>query len=274
MKRFSLLVAASAILVGQGMAGAGQLSPGTTDAAAIMRAVEKRDIGKSLSAYAVMKISPTGGQEVSREMKSMRLHVGDAHRRVVMLAKPMDVRNIGLLIHDYEVGEKPDDQWLYLPSIKKTTRIVASDKASAFLGSDFSYSDMTLLHANQYDFKLTKASATVQGEECWLVEGRPKNARVRDETGYVKSEYWVSKSKLMVVQQRSWIAAGKKMKLMKFEDIRKEGNVWVAHRTAARTLSAAGKPLSTSVFELSDVQVNASELRESDFTHKRIEKGL
>lgn len=273
MTRLSLLVGTTAYLSYLAVAQ-GDVPSGSTDAASIMRGVEHRDIGKSLSAYAVMKIAPANGQAVTREMKSMRLHVGDAYRRMVLLARPSDVRNIGLLIYDYETGEKPDDQWLYLPSLKKTTRIVASDKASAFLGSDFSYSDMTILHADQYSFAMLKPSAIVQGEECWLIEGRPKSDRIKEETGYVKSEYWVSKSKMMVVQQRSWITAGKKMKLLKFEDIQNHGGVWIAHHTAARTLSSSGQVLSTSVFDLADVVVNADGMHESDFTHKRIEKGL
>jgi hypothetical protein len=273
MSRISVLLGAAALAGLAAPAFAG-VPASSTDAVAIMKGVEKRDIGKSLTSYGVMKITPASGSAVTREMKNLRLKVGDTHRRIVLLAKPSDVRNMGLLIYDYDSGEKSDDQWLYLPSIKKTTRIVASDKASSFLGSDFYYSDITLLHASQYTFKLLKASTTVQGEDCWLIEGRPKDNKIKEETGYLKSEFWVSKSKLMVVQQRSFIASGKKTKLIKWEDIHNHEGVWIAHRTAARTLSSAGKPISTSIFQLSNVVVNASGLKDSDFTHARIEKGF
>ena len=60
----------------------------------------------------------------------------------MIFESPSDVQNTGLLSVDYD-GAKDDDQWLYLPSLHKATRISSGDKSGSFMGTDFTYSDMT-----------------------------------------------------------------------------------------------------------------------------------
>ena len=52
--------------------------------------------------------------------------------------------------------EKDDDQWLYLPALKKTKRIASGDKSGSFMGSDFTYADMTTRNLDNYDYTLLK----------------------------------------------------------------------------------------------------------------------
>ena len=64
-------------------------------------------------------------------------------RQLMMFESPADVRNTGMLSIDYKDGNKDDDQWLYLPSLNKSTRISSGDKSGSFMGTDLSYADMT-----------------------------------------------------------------------------------------------------------------------------------
>ena len=56
---------------------------------------------------------------------------------------PADVKDTGFLTYDYDEEGRDDDQWLYLPALKKTKRIASGDKSGSFMGSDFTYADMT-----------------------------------------------------------------------------------------------------------------------------------
>ncbi|MEA3415030.1 MAG: outer membrane lipoprotein-sorting protein [Thermodesulfobacteriota bacterium] len=63
-----------------------------------------------------------------------------------------DVRRFLLLAFDYDDPDKDDDQWLYLPALKKTKRIASTDKSDSFMGSDLTYSDMTSRNLEDYDY--------------------------------------------------------------------------------------------------------------------------
>ena len=71
---------------------------------------------------------------------------------------------------DYDAGNKVDDQWLFMPKMKKMTRISSSRKSGSFMGSDLSFSDMTQQAVDQYSYKLLKANAIVRGEAAWVIE--------------------------------------------------------------------------------------------------------
>lgn len=243
------------------------------DAGKIMRSVEARNEGQRLSSRMQMVVVPSSGRKVTRKMRNFRLAGDDMAKRVLLFESPADERNTGLLIFDYEDRDRSDDQWLYLPSLRKSTRISGGDKSGAFMGSDFTFSDMTKQHAANYTYKLLKPSAKVGKEDCWLIEARPKTDRIKSETGYLKSELWVSKDKLMVVQIKAWVSSGKKIKLIKLDDIRNVDGVWVPHKLAARTMRGA-KVESTTFLTVSDVKANDGALKDGDFTQRRLEQGL
>ena len=72
----------------------------------------------------------------------------------------------GFLTYDYDDPVRDDDQWLYLPALKKTKRIATGDKSGSFMGSDFSYADLTSRELDRYDFRLMK-QAEVNGVAVW-----------------------------------------------------------------------------------------------------------
>ena len=194
-------------------------------------------------------------------------------RQLMMFESPADVRNTGMLSIDYKDGERDDDQWLYLPSLSKTTRIASGDKSGSFMGTDLSYADMTRADPSQYDYMIKKQSVAVGGDDCWLIEARPKTQRAKDETGYVKSRVWVSKAKMMPLQVKAWIREGKKLKYIKFSDIKMVGGEWFPHKVTARTKKGK-KTESTTVLQFFDVVADSAEVTKDLFTQRRLEQGL
>ena len=83
----------------------------------------------------------------------------------------------------------------------------------------------------------------------------------------------MSKEKLIVVQSKAWIIAGKRIKLLKFEDIKLLDGIWVIHKLSAVTKKKKTTE-STTVMIYSDLKINNSSVAESDFTQREMEKGL
>jgi hypothetical protein len=112
-------------------------------ARAIMKKVDARDEGNTLEQDMMMVLIDKNGKERTRDLKSYAKDFGEDNHRTMFFKSPADVKNTAFLTYDYDDGAKDDDQWLYLPALKKVKRIPSTDKSSSFMGSDFSYFDMT-----------------------------------------------------------------------------------------------------------------------------------
>lgn len=253
--------------------GAAALPPETSDARAIADAVEARPTGDRQVARMTMTLTDASGRQRVRVLQTRALDIPGGKKNLMLFESPADVRNTGLLSIDYDDGNREDDQWLYLPSLHKSTRISSSEESGSFLGSDITYADMTRRDNSLYDFSMVEQSANVDGEDCWVIEARAKTPAEANRTGYLKSHVWVSKSKLLPIQIKSWVTAGRKLKYIKFTDVRQVNSIWVAHTMTVRT-TRGSEVESTTVMKFDQLRFDDPSVQESDFTERRLEQGL
>lgn len=246
---------------------------GSSDPRAIMQAVHKRDTGDRLQAQVRLTIQDKFGGKRVRRMRTSTMEFAEGTKTLTIFQDPPDIRNTGFLSVDYDAGVKEDDQWLYLPGLHKTSRITTDNRSGSFMGSDFSYADLSKADPADYDLKLLKPSVKIDGEDCWVIGAKPRTKKAKDETGYIDLVYWVSKQKVIPLQIKARVKAGKKIKYMKFNDIKKHGNVWVIYKQSARMVQK-GKVLSQSLIEYTSAKLNSPEVKASEFTPQRLEKGL
>ena len=254
-------------------ADATAISPSSTDARAIMKAVEGRSNGDKMISRVQMTIIDRKNRKRVRVIRSRSMNFAGGSKQLTIIESPADVRNLAVLGIDYKDGKKDDDQWLYLPSQHKSTRIASSGKSGSFMGSDFTYSDMTQRDPSQYDYRVAAATVQVDGEDCWKIEARPKTAKEKRETGYVKTIIWVSKNKLMALKSMMLVRAGKKTKIVRMRNIKKVNGTWMPHLMTA-SVGRNKKRESTTVLKFLTIRLNDPSVKDSDFTQRRLEKGL
>lgn len=122
---------------------------------------------------------------------SRRYEEDKVDKRVIRFLTPADVKGTAMLIFDHD--DKNDDMWIYLPALRKTRRIVSSDKGKSFMGSEFSNADMAA--ENTEDFRYTLAGAgEIEGEPCWKIEVVPIDEDIADENGFSRKVIWISKN--------------------------------------------------------------------------------
>ena len=247
--------------------------PETTDPVAIAKAMEDTPDLDRMSAQMKMVIKDASGSKRERVVQTTAMNFADSRKQMILFASPADVRNTGLLTVDYKAGTKTDDQWLYLPALRKSTRIASSAKSGSFMGSDLSFADMTSQVIEDYTHTMIDANAKVGSEACWKIEAIPKTKKAKDETGYLKSVLWISKEKLMPLQLKHFIREGKKTKLMKFAKYKKLGSLWFSHKISAQTRQG-GKALSTTVLSFQNVKFDDAGITDSEFSQRRLERGL
>ncbi|MEE2961612.1 MAG: outer membrane lipoprotein-sorting protein [Myxococcota bacterium] len=245
----------------------------TDDAKAIMEEVFDRKLPHTLSGTLQILTKDHANRERRRTMRVINRRFEASTKTLMQFESPTDVRNTGLLSVDYDSGDKTDDQWLYLPSLKKATRISTRQRSGSFMGTDFTYADMTRSDPNHFDYKMLDANASVDGEPCWKIEARPKTEKAKSETGYLKTEAWISKSKKFVLQVKAWVIRGKRLKQIKFSDIEAKGKSFVAKKLFARTLKGK-KVESTTVMTYTNLKLDDPSILESSFQIQVLERGL
>jgi len=116
---------------------------------------------------------------------------GKTEKKIIKFISPADVKGTGLLTYDYEI--KDDDMWLFMPALRKTRRIVSSEKAKSFMGSEFSYADITPPNLDDFKYKLLKEEK-IFDEQCWVIQQTPINQDKEDEYGFSKKIVYISKN--------------------------------------------------------------------------------
>ena len=239
-------------------------------ARAIMEKVDARDDGQTLEQDMLMILIDKNGNERKRDLKSYGKDFGADEYRTLFFKSPADVKNTAFLTYDYDDPSKDDDQWLYLPALKKVKRIPSADKSSSFMGSDFSYFDMTDRDLEDYDFKLLKETK-VRGHDAWMIESTPRNQEVIDESGYKKTIAIVRKDNYMVVRAINFMTNGKK-KYLDLKKIHEESGIWLVDEMSMTTKKGKAT-LHKTILTFDNIVLNKP-IDDSVFTTRRLEKGL
>jgi hypothetical protein len=237
----------------------------------IMTKVDARDDGDNAISDMEMILIDKRGNKRIRKIKTFTKNKGEDTQNIMFFLRPADVKNTGFLTYDYDDPERDDDQWLYLPALKKTKRIATSDKSGSFMGSDFAYADMTSRNLEDYDFKLLKETE-VKGKKTWLIESISRSKEVIDETGYTKSLLFVRQDNYVVIRAVHFVKQGKKLKYFEIKKLELIDNIWTG--TEIQMVTKKGKTtLHKTILKLHNVKYNQN-LDESMFTVRRLEKGL
>jgi outer membrane lipoprotein-sorting protein len=156
---------------------------------AIAKERKARDIGWGDStAKAEMILRNAKGDETIRKMKIKALEVsGDGDKALTIFQQPRDVKGTAFLSFSHAV--KSDEQWMYLPALKRVKRIASRNKSGPFMGSEFAFEDLSSFEIEKYTYKYLKDD-TVNGELCFVVELDP----VDKNSGYTRQLIWVDQS--------------------------------------------------------------------------------
>jgi hypothetical protein len=239
-------------------------------ARAIMEKVDAQKEGKTLEQDMQMILVDKKGHKRVRKMKTYSKKYGKDERSVMFFKSPADVKNTGFLTYDYNAASKDDDQWLYLPALKKVKRIPGSDKSSSFMGSDFSYNDMTKRALNDYNYKYIK-DVKVRGKDAWMIESIPRSSKVKKKTGYSKYIAIVQKNNYVVVRSIGYMRGGKK-KYLDVSRLHKQSGIWITDEMSMTTKKGKST-LHKTILKFSNTKLNKS-IADSEFTTRRLEKGL
>jgi outer membrane lipoprotein-sorting protein len=155
---------------------------------AIAQEADTRDSGyKNYTNDVKMILKNKQGQESIREIRSKTLEVdGDGDKSLTIFDRPRDIKGTALLSFTHKEGT--DDQWLYLPALKRVKRIASDNKSGPFMGSEFAYEDITSQEVEKYTYKFLKDD-TLDGMDVFVFERYPVDRK----SGYTRQIIWMDK---------------------------------------------------------------------------------
>ncbi len=248
-------------------------APAAEDQAAleIMRRVDARDDGDDRTARLFMTLIDRNGQTRERALATFRKDRGPDTLNLMFFLSPANVRDTGFLTHDYRAPERDDDQWLYLPELRKTKRIASADRSQSFMGTDFSYADMTRRVLEEWEYRLL-GEREAHGRPAWLIEATPASDAVERRYGYRKSVLFVRPDIDMVVRAVHWIADRERLKYLDMQDVERIDGIWTATRLEMRTVENK-ETLHRTEMRFEGVRYG-QDLDDDLFTLRRLEAGL
>jgi hypothetical protein len=192
----------------------------------IAQDMEKANIGYlGESSQMRMVLIDAYGAKTTRLMEGLVKEVeGDGDKSLSVFLNPQDVK--GTLMLTWSHKEADDDQWLFLPSVRRVKRINSSNQSSSFMGSEFSYEDLGSQELEKYDFKLIRDDK-VEKEAVWVLERVPKK-----KSGYSKMTMYVSKKMMNPVKVDYYDRKGELLKTGIFSEFK-------AYKVGKKTLYRA-----------------------------------
>jgi len=203
----------------------------------LVNKVNAIDDGQQVTRNLTMTMIDKRGKKRVRETLAFRKYYGEEKRTILFYKKPTNVKGTSFLTFDYPEATRDDDQWLYLPALRKVRRISASDRGDYFLGTDFTYEDIKLegkLDITDYDFDSLKMENLVlddgQSIKAILVRGTPKSKAIAKELGYGKTEFWVDLDTGLIVKANYWDTKAKLLKTLSISEIRIVDDLITRHK--------------------------------------------
>lgn len=155
---------------------------------AITIEADERDTGWNDSTSDLkMILRNAHGQESERKIHHKELEIkGDGDKSLNIFGSPKDVKGTAFL--SFTHATSPDDQWLYLPALKRIKRISSANKSGPFMGSEFAYEDISSQEIKKYSYKWIR-DEQIDGNETFVIERYPEYKH----SGYKRSITWLDK---------------------------------------------------------------------------------
>jgi outer membrane lipoprotein-sorting protein len=193
---------------------------------AIAVEADRRDTGwVDSSSELKMVLRNRQGDESQRAMRNRSLEMeNDGDKTLIIFDAPKDVKGTAFL--SYTHATKPDDQWLYLPALKRVKRISSANKSGPFMGSEFAYEDISSQEIEKYKYKYLR-DETIDGRPSFVVERYPQYKN----SGYTRQVAWIDQETYRVAKVEFYDRKDSLLKTLTYHEYKLYlDQFWRAHR--------------------------------------------
>lgn len=229
----------------------------------VMENVYNRPVGPSMSAELVMTITNSRGATRERSIVQYSLEGTDSDKKIMFFTAPADVRDTSFMTWSWEDG-RDDDQWIYLPALRRVKRISSDSKNDSFMGSDFTYDDLGERHPSE-DRHTILREETLDGKAAYVVESIP----VSPGDAFSRTVTWINKENWVGLKKEYYDGKNKLFKTLTIDSYEKIDGYWVV---TDMTMKDLGRESSTRI-AMNDVSFSV-DLEEDFFTERQMKLGV
>ncbi|MEA2031751.1 MAG: outer membrane lipoprotein-sorting protein [candidate division Zixibacteria bacterium] len=230
----------------------------------IIENVYNRQTGNDMQSDLTMSLTNSRGDERVREIKQFIKEFDESEKKIMFFVLPADVRNTSFMNWSYDEVDKDDDQWIYLPALKKVKRISSDSKSDYFMGSDFTYDDLGDRKPTQDNHKLLREEK-VDGEDCFVVESIPKD----EEYMYSRTVSWIIKDKWIGMKKEFYDEDEEHLKTLIVKKYEKIKDYWIILHSQMHNVQKDH----TTDMELENVIIDSG-IPDRKFTERIMKRGL
>lgn len=230
----------------------------------IAKAQKARNVGwKDSRSQMKMTLRTASGRENVRTISVKSLEVADdGDKSLMVFNEPKDVEGTAFLSFSHITG--PDDQWIFLPALKRVKRISSNKKSGSFMGSEFSYEDLSSFEVEKYKFTYLRDEACGNGQTCHVIESIPTDKN----SGYSKLISWIDTKELRSEKIEFYDRKNTLLKTMVIKEYKLYEDKFWRPVVSLMTNHQSGKSTELSWGEL---QLNVG-LQESDFSKNNLKR--
>jgi len=229
----------------------------------IVENVYTRPTGEDQTSIMTMTLTNKSDQTRVRKIKQYSKDLGDIEKSIMFFMSPADVKNTSFMNWTYD-DDKSDDQWIYLPALKRVKRISSDSKSDYFMGSDFTYDDLGDRKLDADVHNLLKEE-TVDNHECYVVESVSKD----DDYMYSKTITWIRKDNYVGVKKEFYDEDDDLIKILSIKNVKQISGLWIVTHSEMKSVQKNHK----TVITLSDIKVNTG-VSTSKFSERMMTRGI
>lgn len=230
----------------------------------IMMKVYSRPTGDDMTANLSMILENSRGDQRIREIKQFIKDFGDTEKKIMFFTAPADIKNTTFMNWSYANENKSDDQWIYLPALKKIKRISSDSKNDYFMGSDFTYDDLGDRHPAQDTHTILKEEM-INGVNCYVIESIPNDKDYM----YSRTVTWVIKDKWIGLKKEFYDEDNEYFKQLTLNDYKEFDNIIVITSVIMKNEQENHQ----TEMRLSNVRINSG-ISDSQFTERMMKRGI
>lgn len=230
----------------------------------VIEKVYNREEGEDRKGNLTMTLVNSRGDKRVRKLRQFYKDYGDTEKKIMFFLSPADVRNTSFMNWSYNDPAKDDDQWIYLPALRRVKRISSDSKDDYFMGSDFTYDDLGERHPDEDNHKLLRTES-FKGENCYVVESKPKDPDYM----YSKTVTWIIKGKWIGLKKKFYDEDGEFLKELHVKEYNQQNGIWIILNSVMKNVQKDHK----TVMEYENVELNTG-IRDAYFTERMMSRGL
>jgi outer membrane lipoprotein-sorting protein len=230
----------------------------------VMTNVYQRPQPEDTKGSLTMTLENARGAKRVRSVRQYVAHYSGVEKKLLFFVAPADVRDTAFMSFSYDDPETPDDQWIYLPALRRVRRISAEKKNDSFMGSDFTYEDLGQRHP-QLDTHRVTDTETHDGRTVYVVESIPVN----DSSTYGRTVSWVAEGMWMGIRREYYDHSGGLLKTLEVDQYREIDGFWTITRM---TMTNAESGHATTM-DLSELELNTG-IPERTFSERAMRRGI